>query len=292
MKQIKLGSGKYRFIGDYSTDLHEFKVAFIEAFQKFVPESVESLRKIAPVYQELLELWTQFQDSAMRPGIYQRFSVEGSIVPLGLNRNASTSSGLVRLPSFAWDTLTHADRSFYPDLLPLKTDMVQWGNRWHMTDADWFMEAGLSTLKAWAAHPKLFQLGEFNLGGSGDWAAVLEHESRFLFEDSGWTPNIEHWVDIEKRIRARFESELAIYKAGIVEIAESRGFRRVPNKVGPEHFVWLVLFQCAEWRLDSIREKYGTSVSSRQAVHTAIKSAAGLIELTLRAGRTRTSVKK
>ena len=294
MQYINVGPGaKFRFLGDVAADQDGFRDAFVESFRNHVPGAIESLRKVVPVCRQLFATWQEFHSSdESRREVHARFAREGLSVPLGLNRNVVLTEGRAARPSFSWKTVNAATESFYPDLLPMRDGLKCWGERWHMADVDWFMDTALGTLEDWVAHPQLEKAGAYIPRGCGEWAAVTDQEALFSFKSDGWTPNMQHWSEFEAEIRIRFNSELACYRKRIVETAVSRGFHREPNKFRPEHFVWLALFHCADWDLESIREKHGKSVNSRQAIHGAVKDAAKLIGMTPRAGRRRTTVKK
>lgn len=281
MQHINVGPGaRYRYSGDFASDKDGFRDAFIEAFRNHVPGSVDSLNQIVPVYRQLVDLWEEFQQEELRPSVYARFSIDGKPVPLGLNRNLIRSAGRLR-PSFHWRAVSHASETMYPDFLDLRGALIQWGKRWSMADADWFMDMALGTLGYWVTYPQMQALGAFIPGGSGDWAAATDEEAQFIFRDAGWIPNMERWADFEKRAKDRFSADLSDYHTRLSELAEGRGFRRVPSKHRPEHFVWLALYHCAGWKLDRIREQFGESVGSRQTIHAAVKATADLVGIEL-----------
>jgi hypothetical protein len=60
-----------------------------------------------------------------------------------------------------------------------------------------------------------------------------------------------------------------------------------PSPRSPEHFRWLVLFQCCKWKLSKIHAAYGQAVGNPEdkeftAIYLAIKRKAELLEISLR----------
>lgn len=175
-------------------------------------------------------------------------------------------------------TIALSDRDFASHTASLRDALIRWVDHFGLS-AEWTLKVALATLRSWSRHPEaLEQLAWEHRRISWD-AAVTGEEATFVFRHRYWDPASETWSDFWQEICAAFNEYGAFYRKKVEAIAESKGFRRAPQKRAQEHFEWLARYQMKRESLEDISSSVPIT---RQAVSRAINELAGLIELPLR----------
>jgi hypothetical protein len=111
-----------------------------------------------------------------------------------------------------------------------------------------------------------------------DWEEERDPKYLFTFTARAWEPTEKPRVVVRRELRTAFEDQLTAYLDRMEALARARRFIRAAQKVG-RHFEWLALYQVGGRTPAQIAQQFG---KERQAVDTAIRQTAEMIDLTIR----------
>lgn len=172
-----------------------------------------------------------------------------------------------------WEDVRLTTDSLRPLLLPLKVSIVEWGERFDLTE-HWIYDVALSTLKMWAEDSSEYEGRRWRLGGAGGGSAFSKGERRFTFD---YDPLFEEYGAAKVRLQAEFRQ----FADGLHEKSVERGLNRTRDITSVEHLTWLVEYQVKGCSMYRVRKELAAD-RSQQAVSSGIRSAAERVGLRLR----------
>lgn len=304
-----MAGGRLAF-GEFVTPDAERDVAralFLQTVQRLVPDVLSSLRDdVLPVYMATHGEVARWRSPDLSDVERARYAIDyGDRLKLCFDpRHVSL-----------WRIVGAAELleglALYPDLLQLRGALEAWGERHHLREP-WELEAALLQLDLWREYPQHAyprtpwptepeqpkgpdSLRWLALLAGGVGSPLLEHERRFTFEHEGPDPTRRSRRADETDIRAVFEHQLRKHLDHVEElVAVAAGFDRAKEyRSLMAHLEWLVRYHVLEeeWPDVSATAKRDfadgrrVSVTSQQAVESAVKKTAKLLGLALREGR-------
>jgi hypothetical protein len=192
-------------------------------------ELIHVIQRVVPEFFERL-----------RDQVYPKFARYARVAA---RTPAITRKGLRRGPGHwelgwrfeTWDVQSGRNR--------FKPLLVSWARDFHCAEETWILEGALRTLAAWYEDPEWLQardVSRFYLPEAGH---ILVDYEKFVFEDSGWSPQFETWVRFRRGIQARFKEQLIAYEQKVRKLIESRGGQRVRHRYSVKNFEWFALYQ-------------------------------------------------
>lgn len=221
---------------------------------------------------------------------------------------AASQEGVLPAPKWDRQRWEGVDATAHPHTAQLRTALLAWGARYHLTD-DWLLDVALNT--AWQQHEWREETAErrkerdqWEQAGTElprealaaldpppqptSFAAVpfsdIEPVTPFAFEHEQWVPQWRTWHEYEAGLRNAFEDAVLRYRRAREAEAARRGLRQSPEKRDIDrHLAWLVQFQVDGQTYNEIAS--GLGGANLRTVQRAVRDMARLTGLTLRKKR-------
>ena len=241
------------------------RMRFFDAIREVAPQVVEDLDQRA--FGHVHALYDKLPDSSEdRPS-------------RATNRPVLERSELRR-----WSLVGTATEGRFPEAVPLRSAIEEWGANWNLSD-EWCFGIALHTLVRWVkSEPHREARVWFFPGSVGSMPRAW-----FTFETKGYQAIWDDWGETKKRMTSEFQRALGEHKRAQELAVREAEDRTIEEKRHSEHFEWLVRFQALGEPPDAIVRWIGQKRAGRpptsQSVLEGLRTAADLIGLSLRQGR-------
>jgi hypothetical protein len=176
---------------------------------------------------------------------------------------------------------------FYPDLIPLKDELIKWAERYNI-NCSWILETAIETMGHWYrlspyVGNKIYE--EWQYRGVVFWGLDLP---LFEFpEKFKWDIAFETEKQFKEKVRTKFNEYLNKYIEKCRIKAQEMNYTKSIEKRQVEHFEWFVLYQIKGWELPKITEFISQRTGKfyeESNIYKNVKKISQLIELPLRDG--------